>query len=237
MDTNGDISLTDKSRSDKRFLMRPNGLLDIVPLAKKEMGDVTAAADEAAVTEDPPVVPELVELAEVAAHRPGLRSERRRRAERPDHLQRQCLRRRRPRRQCPGRRGDRYGQGRAAAGTVGELRSTISAMLAPKPTAGPLSTSLRSVPGWTSRPSMLRTISPAAIRLALQRAETMALWITPPMLWTKNVLYPFVIALNGLGNLVLLPRVGAIGASIASSRSRTSPTYSSRPASQPRSTR
>lgn len=42
MDTNGDISLTDKSRSDKRFLMRPNGLLDIVPLAKKEMGDVTA---------------------------------------------------------------------------------------------------------------------------------------------------------------------------------------------------
>ena len=30
------------------------------------MGDVTAAADEAAVTEDPPIVPELVELAEVA---------------------------------------------------------------------------------------------------------------------------------------------------------------------------
>ena len=39
--------------------------------------------------------------------------------------------------------------------------------------------------------------------LALQRAETMALWITPPMLWTKNVLYPFVVGLNGLGNLML----------------------------------
>jgi CBS domain containing-hemolysin-like protein len=39
--------------------------------------------------------------------------------------------------------------------------------------------------------------------LALQRAETMALWITPPMLWTKNILYPFVVALNGLGNLTL----------------------------------
>lgn len=42
MDTNGDISLTDKSRSDKRFLLRPNGLLDIVPLARKEMGEVTS---------------------------------------------------------------------------------------------------------------------------------------------------------------------------------------------------
>jgi CBS domain containing-hemolysin-like protein len=39
--------------------------------------------------------------------------------------------------------------------------------------------------------------------LALQRAETMALWITPPMLWTKNLLYPFVVVLNGLGNLTL----------------------------------
>ncbi len=39
--------------------------------------------------------------------------------------------------------------------------------------------------------------------LALQRAEQMALWITPPMLWTKNILFPIVFALNGLGNLVL----------------------------------
>jgi len=39
--------------------------------------------------------------------------------------------------------------------------------------------------------------------LALQHAEKMALWITPPMLWTKNLLFPFVVALNGLGNLLL----------------------------------
>jgi CBS domain containing-hemolysin-like protein len=39
--------------------------------------------------------------------------------------------------------------------------------------------------------------------LALQRAETMALWITPPMLWTKNLLFPAIVALNGLGNLTL----------------------------------
>jgi len=38
----GDVMLTDKSRSDKRFLLRENGLLDIVPLAKKELGTVTA---------------------------------------------------------------------------------------------------------------------------------------------------------------------------------------------------
>jgi CBS domain containing-hemolysin-like protein len=39
--------------------------------------------------------------------------------------------------------------------------------------------------------------------LALQRAETMVLWITPPMLWTKNLLFPLVVGLNALGNLVL----------------------------------
>jgi hypothetical protein len=38
----GDIMLTQKSRTDKRFLLRENGLLDVVPLAKKEMGNVTA---------------------------------------------------------------------------------------------------------------------------------------------------------------------------------------------------
>ena len=37
----GDIMLTDKSRNDKRFLLRENGLLDVVPLAKKELGAVT----------------------------------------------------------------------------------------------------------------------------------------------------------------------------------------------------
>jgi hypothetical protein len=41
-DPTGDIMLSDKSRSDKRFLLRPNGILDIVPLAKKQMNDVTA---------------------------------------------------------------------------------------------------------------------------------------------------------------------------------------------------
>jgi len=39
--------------------------------------------------------------------------------------------------------------------------------------------------------------------LALQQAERLACWITPPMLWTKNVLYPFVVTLNGLGNQLL----------------------------------
>jgi hypothetical protein len=47
MDSTGDIALTEKSRNDKRFLLRPNGLLDIVPLAKKEMGDVTAVRADA----------------------------------------------------------------------------------------------------------------------------------------------------------------------------------------------
>lgn len=35
------VTLTTKSLHDKRFLVRPNGFLDIVPIAKKEMGDVT----------------------------------------------------------------------------------------------------------------------------------------------------------------------------------------------------
>ena len=39
--------------------------------------------------------------------------------------------------------------------------------------------------------------------LALQQAEQLACWITPPMLWTKNLLLPFVVTLNGLGNLLL----------------------------------
>src|SRR5262245_55466110 len=39
--------------------------------------------------------------------------------------------------------------------------------------------------------------------LALQQAERLACWITPPMLWTKNLLFPLVVTLNGLGNLLL----------------------------------
>jgi CBS domain containing-hemolysin-like protein len=39
--------------------------------------------------------------------------------------------------------------------------------------------------------------------LALQSAERMALWITPPMLWILMLLFPIVVALNGLGNAIL----------------------------------
>ena len=39
--------------------------------------------------------------------------------------------------------------------------------------------------------------------VALQHAETLALWITPPMLWTRNALFPFVYSLNEIGNRVL----------------------------------
>jgi CBS domain containing-hemolysin-like protein len=39
--------------------------------------------------------------------------------------------------------------------------------------------------------------------VALQHAEQLARWITPPMLWTKNLLFPIVVALNELGNLLL----------------------------------
>jgi hypothetical protein len=42
-----EIGLTDKSGADKRFVLRPNGLLDVVPLAKKEMGDVTVMRNNA----------------------------------------------------------------------------------------------------------------------------------------------------------------------------------------------
>lgn len=41
LDGEGNVLLTDRSRNDKRFLLRANGILDIVPLAKKEMGEVT----------------------------------------------------------------------------------------------------------------------------------------------------------------------------------------------------
>ena len=39
--------------------------------------------------------------------------------------------------------------------------------------------------------------------LALQSAERMALYITPPMLWLQAILYPFVVSLNAMGNGVL----------------------------------
>jgi hypothetical protein len=46
LENTGDIALTEKSRNDKRFLLRPNGLLDIVPLAKKEMGAVRGVSPQ-----------------------------------------------------------------------------------------------------------------------------------------------------------------------------------------------
>jgi CBS domain containing-hemolysin-like protein len=39
--------------------------------------------------------------------------------------------------------------------------------------------------------------------VALQKAEQMALWITPPMLWIKTIVFPIVVALNGIGNVIL----------------------------------
>jgi CBS domain containing-hemolysin-like protein len=39
--------------------------------------------------------------------------------------------------------------------------------------------------------------------VALQRAENMALWVTPPMLWIKALVYPLVVGLNGIGNGIL----------------------------------
>ena len=36
-DGDGNVVLTNKAKNDKRFLVRPNGVVDIVPLAKKEM--------------------------------------------------------------------------------------------------------------------------------------------------------------------------------------------------------
>ena len=41
--------------------------------------------------------------------------------------------------------------------------------------------------------------------LAIQAAEQLAVWLTPVMLWTQTIIYPFVVALNGLGNLLLKP--------------------------------
>lgn len=37
-----DVELTGRASTDKRFLVRPNGYVDLVPIAKKEFGTVTA---------------------------------------------------------------------------------------------------------------------------------------------------------------------------------------------------
>jgi len=41
--------------------------------------------------------------------------------------------------------------------------------------------------------------------MALQSAEALSLWLTPPMLWIQWIIYPFVVTLNGVGNLLLRP--------------------------------
>jgi hypothetical protein len=41
-DGDGNVILADKARNDKRFLVRPNGTLDVVPLAKKHLVSVTS---------------------------------------------------------------------------------------------------------------------------------------------------------------------------------------------------
>jgi CBS domain containing-hemolysin-like protein len=74
----------------------------------------------------------------------------------------------------------------------------------------------RGVPGWLASHTFASIAAVAILTyfhivvgemvpksLALQRAETMALWITPPMLWIKNLLFPAIVALNGIGNLTL----------------------------------
>jgi CBS domain containing-hemolysin-like protein len=39
--------------------------------------------------------------------------------------------------------------------------------------------------------------------MALQSAERTAMWVTPPMSWTRILLYPLVVLLNGIGNAIL----------------------------------
>jgi len=41
------VSLTPKAQADKRFLVRPNGFIDLVPLAKKQLIAVTSVHQEA----------------------------------------------------------------------------------------------------------------------------------------------------------------------------------------------
>jgi CBS domain containing-hemolysin-like protein len=41
--------------------------------------------------------------------------------------------------------------------------------------------------------------------VAIQRAEQIARWVAPVMVWIQTLLYPFVAALNGIGNAILKP--------------------------------
>jgi len=43
-----DVVLTSKAKDDKRFVVRANGFVDIVPIAKKEFGDVTGVNGDTA---------------------------------------------------------------------------------------------------------------------------------------------------------------------------------------------
>jgi CBS domain containing-hemolysin-like protein len=74
----------------------------------------------------------------------------------------------------------------------------------------------RGLPQWLASHGLASTVAVAILTyfhivigemvpkaVALQYAEQMALWITPPMFWLRNALFPFVFALNALGNQVL----------------------------------
>ncbi|HSK11483.1 MAG TPA: hemolysin family protein, partial [Vicinamibacterales bacterium] len=71
-------------------------------------------------------------------------------------------------------------------------------------------------PGWVAAHAVATVLSVAILTyfhivlgemvpksLALQRAERTVLWITPPLLATKVLLYPLVVGLNAIGNAVL----------------------------------
>ena len=153
------------------------------------------------------------------------------------HRRRAARRDRPPRRQAPA--AGASGPGRAArsapAGPLHRHRADRHHRRQPRVSACTASTSSPTGSGNGSvaapcPPGWSRTDSPASLAvailtyfhvvigemipksLALQSAERMALAITPVMLWIQTLLLPFVVTLNGLGNVVLA-RLGSTGTS------------------------